>query len=186
MNRFVLPDDIAQIVLDTAWGADAPPVMEFRRELVYLQTFHECVPEGLIQPCFFDVKSGYLVNSPFRRNTAYVPLQRLRFANIWEGYLVRTFAEAFTSETLRSVNTYRGILNRRVKNLLGSPCSHTGWNEFVETFSRLKRTDLKPYSKLLYDSVLGGLEIGKYSTFPKDIIIPKAESQFMKAMRRRV
>ena len=41
MNRFVLPNDIAQMVLNTAWGADAPPVMEFRRELEYLQTFHD-------------------------------------------------------------------------------------------------------------------------------------------------
>ena len=179
MLRFVLPNDICQIVLHTAWGADAPSVNEFRRELVYLETFHEHVPEGLIDPCFFDIRLGYTVSSPFRKNTAYVPLHRLRFTNIWDGYLVRTFAESFKSETLRSVKTYRGILQRRVKMLLETPCSHTGWNEFVETFSRLKRTDLKPYSKIVYDCVLSGFERGKYSAFPKDIIVPEAESRFM-------
>ena len=142
MLPFVLPNDIAQIVLHTAWG-DAPTVTEFRRELEYLTVFHDHVPDGLLQPTFYDLNIGYTVSSPFRRHNPYVPLQRLRFTNCWDGYLVRQFAEAFTAVSLRNVCTYKGILRRRVRQLLGTPCSHMGWNEFVSTYSRLKSNDLK-------------------------------------------
>ena len=181
MVRFVLPKDMTKLIIDTAWGNDAPSVIEFGRELEYLEAFHDHVPAGLLQPTFYDTDIGYTVSSPFRRHNPYVPLKRLRFTNVWDSYLVKQFANAFSSETLRSVKTYRGILERRTRTLMGTPCSHSGWNEYVRTFSRFKNTDLKPYTKLLYDAALRGFQNGTYSEFPKDLVIPAQEARFFRS-----
>jgi hypothetical protein len=142
MSFHELPECLQDLVTMFAFGANYKII---KYDIERCQIIQDCIPPSfLVAVVFYKYRWGY-VNSPFRAGNGYYPSWLIDYESVWNG-VPTAFVCMICKERIRQNKTYKGIIFRRISEMLGN--NFREWNSTYESvFSKLNDSHFRVNSQ---------------------------------------